>query len=106
MKKRLHKIEEYLRREPRARERANRYKAIRNIIIHEFPSIVGKIQNDKLDELIFNAIQINRCIQRAQQLDETLRGTDYEDKKIELEQNTMIDLEYLPGQNNKRFNNL
>jgi len=98
MKNRLHKVELYLREEVRARERANRYKAIRNMIIHEFPSLVNNhITNDKLDEIIFNAIQINRCIQRAQQLDKTLRGSDYADKKVELEQNTQIDLEYTPG---------
>lgn len=95
---RLNKIEDYLRQEPRARERANRYKAIRNLILKELPSYKD-IPKEKIEEIAFQSVQINRCIQRAQQLNKELRGSDYEDNKVELEQEHQIDLEYSPGFN-------
>lgn len=98
MKSRLLKVENYLRNEPRARERYNRYKTIRNLILKEFPNLTD-ISKDKIEEIAFQAVHFSRCIQRAQQLNRDLRGLDYEDKKNELEQKVMIKLEYLPGQN-------
>lgn len=108
MKQPLKETRRYLEEDPRARERSNRYKAIRNMILAELPSIAGNITKDQLEEVVFNAIQLNRCIQRNQQLFENLRGSDYDEKKVELEQQAQIDLEYLPGedQDNRKLKTL
>lgn len=96
MKKRMKKVVDYLTEEPRARERFNRYKTIRNLILKEFPSFAD-IPKDRIEEIAYNAVHFSRTIQRAQQLDKTLRGSDYEEKKVELEQEAEIELGYEPG---------
>lgn len=101
----LKKIELYLAEFPLAKERKNRYKTIRNLISKKyslFDDITKQttISYDKLEEIVFDSISFNRLIQRVQQLNPELRGTDYFDKKVEQEQQAQIDLEYTPGYQN------
>jgi hypothetical protein len=100
MKTQLGQVKLYLEREVRARERKNRYKAIRHLLLNKYPSIISQhLTNDRLEDIIFDSLAFNRSILRIQQEYEHLRGTDYnqKDSKKILEQKTKIDLGYNPG---------
>jgi hypothetical protein len=99
-KSKLDKVHQFLIDQPKARERKSRYPAIRWFIINESPWLKDKIlTNEELEMVIKRAITVNRYINRLQQLDESLQGSDYKDKKI-LQDETKIDLEYSPCHKN------
>lgn len=102
----LDEVYKYLEAHPLARERGNRYKALMAIIRRKYNiALPGtcdsevNLANDKLEGIISDGMTYNRYINRVQQLNKELRGTDYEDNKHILEQQAQVDLEYTPGYN-------
>jgi hypothetical protein len=92
----LDKMVAYLEQYPQARERSNKYKAIRNIVKRKFKLT---IEDELLAEVIKYAIAEDRYWRRATQLNPHLRGSDYDknDSKEILEEEAQIQLEYVPG---------
>jgi hypothetical protein len=70
----------YLLKEPRARERANKYKTLTNLVIKRFPE-AGDVDKQKLIEWIYYAIKQDRNWRWLLQHHEELQGKDYKDKK-------------------------
>jgi hypothetical protein len=102
----LDEVYNYLETHPLARERKNRYKALMAIIRRKYnlplpgnPDSKIELTNDKIEGIISDGMTYNRYINRVQQLNKELRGTDYEENKHILEQQAQVDLEYAPGYN-------
>jgi hypothetical protein len=90
-------VENYLKTEPRARERANRYKTIANLLMPRYGlDLEDKALKDKIVGLLGDAESVNRAIRQAQEHDETLRGNDYGEKE-RLEQEKQVSLGYVAG---------
>lgn len=92
MKPLKERVKDFLEKEPRARERRFRTRAIVNLLQ---PGLAEE-ERKALISLIEDAESANRYIRMLQQEDPTLRGEDWGDKTV-LEQNKMLDLGYVPG---------
>lgn len=92
----LNYIKEYLETHEKARERANRYKALVAIIKRDLNLDNISISDSTLEEIISLGMTYNRSINRIQQLYPELRGTDYKDKKT-LQQKAQLEQGYEPG---------
>ncbi len=101
MKNQLKDIKKYLEIEPRARERVNRYKAIRRLLVERHPMLTTVLQNYEIERIVKESLTIYRAINRVQQLYPELHGTDYDTTKKILQQQTQIDLDYRPGNQNE-----
>lgn len=77
-------VYEYLlRTAPEARERSNRYRAIRHFLLPIYPEI-EKVDKERMVALIDTAINTDRYFRLIQSEYESLRGSDYPDK-VDLE---------------------
>jgi hypothetical protein len=99
-------IKTYLEREPKARERRNRSRAIVNLLLKQYPELLS-IPKDKLCDFIHSADSYDRIFRKVLVENPHLRGKDYEDKTA-LEQGNMLQLGYEVGhyQDIKRLNKL
>ncbi len=70
-------LKEYLTEEPRARERANKNRAIGNIIIKNY-----KLEMDKkvMSDIVGQILNADRAWRKVLEDNVELRGTDYGDK--------------------------
>jgi hypothetical protein len=88
-------VEKYLEREPKARERRNKDRALVNLLMERYP----ELQNVKKETLI-SAVQDFNSMDRYWRLTlknrKDLRGQDYEDKAY-YEQREKISLGYESG---------
>jgi len=91
-------IKQLLEREPDARERKNRSRAVWYILSMRFSKIhdTDSISKHDFQDVFPEILSIVRTINQLQQFDVTLRGGDYEDGKI-LSQRKQIELGYEPG---------
>src|SRR3990167_10120500 len=87
------RVKNYLEREPKARERHNRSRAIVNLLLEDYPDFMPL--KDKLISAIHSADSYDRLFRKVQSEPENehLRGSDYNDK-IELSQKKQIELGY------------
>lgn len=87
-------VEKYLEKEPRARERRNKDRALVNLLVERYP----ELQNVRKETLI-SAVQDFNSMDRYWRLTlknrEDLRGRDYNDKAY-YEQREQINLGYEP----------
>ncbi len=90
-------IKRYLQEMPVARERSNRYRALRHFVIKIYPEL-ELVNKDVFISAIDTAIATDRYIRKIQAEDKSLRGSDYGDKEV-LEQEAQIELGYEGGGN-------
>lgn len=88
-------VKRYLKDTPPARERSNRYRALRHFIVKIYPEL-EKVDKETLISVIDTAIATDRYIRKIQSEDKSLRGSDYGDKEV-LEQEYQIELGYESG---------
>lgn len=92
-------IKKELEKSPRARERKNKNAFIAWILEKKY---AGRIQTgiDRalLEDFVRDSATYDRAWRQVLQLEVSLRGTDYEDKKT-LEQEKELELGYMPGYN-------
>ncbi len=90
----------YLKQEPRARERANKNRAIGNLILERCGE---KMENDRYDltiskenmsEMVGEILSLDRKWRKILEENPDLRGTDYKDK-ARLEEEKLVELGYL-----------
>lgn len=74
-----HDIKAYLEREPRARERANKDRAIINVLMREYPAL-ETIPKPILIEFVQQYATYDRAWRQTLEKNPHLRGTDYQDK--------------------------
>lgn len=87
------RIKSYLQAEPKARERANKNRAIGNIMIKDYGLVIDKA---KMADMVDEILSADRAWRKVLEDNENLRGSDYSDKTI-LEQEKMLELGYQPG---------
>lgn len=85
----------YLKQEPRARLRANKNRAIGNILQKKH-FYTENISRDKMANLVGEILTLDRQWRKILEENPELRGTDYSKKDI-LEQEKMLELGYSPG---------
>jgi hypothetical protein len=88
-----HLVEQYLKDEPRFRERSNRERGIVNLLLNKYP-ILKDVPKDTLVELCHDFSNMDRCWRKILEEQPTLRGKDYDDKP-ELEKNAREELGYI-----------
>lgn len=93
----------YLKQEPRARERKNKNRAIGNVITQKYWTSFkdGKLIfeiNDKrkVDDMVGEILSLDRKWRKILEENPDLRGSDYKDKE-RLEQEKQIELGYTPN---------
>lgn len=90
-------VEDYLREEPRFRERKNKDRGIVNLLINRWglhhAIERGEITKDRLVAIVQDFASMDRAWRKALEENPSLRGLDY-DKKDELEARHMKDLGY------------
>jgi hypothetical protein len=98
--KKLDIVQWYLDSEPKARERSNRAKAVWNLLAKEYGIVEGGTISKEffIDGFFKDSQTFNRSINRIQQLNPHLRGSDYDDKE-RLEQEAQLEQGYTPGYN-------
>lgn len=94
-------VEEYLKTEPKFRERKNKDRGIVNILMGRHAKLAdairqGFLTKEYFTELMQEYASMDRAWRQALEHDSSLRGTDYDDKKV-LEQKKQIELGYTPG---------
>jgi predicted ribosome quality control (RQC) complex YloA/Tae2 family protein len=93
--KQKERVEEYLKKEPRFRERAHKDRGLANLLMERYPEL-----RDVKKETIIAAVQdyasMDRAWRQTLERQEELRGSDYHDK-VRLEQEKKLDLGYVPG---------
>lgn len=92
---------DYLKSEPRARERKNKNRAIGNVILEKYSSqfpLYGDTKEDKakMADIVGEILSLDRKWRKILEENPDLRGTDYKDKEI-LEQNKMLELGFNPN---------
>lgn len=92
---------DYLKDEPKFRERANKDKGIANLLLRKYPLLKKAIEldmfsRDTLIALMQDYATMDRAWRQALEHDPTLRGSDYEEK-VRLEQEKQIELGYRPS---------
>lgn len=87
---------EYLKQEPRARERANKNRALGNLITKEYGLEIDK---SKMADIVGEVLSLDRKWRKILEENPDLRGSDY-DKKETLEQEKMLELGYSPNYHN------
>ena len=109
------KVKNYLKNEPKFRERKNKYKGLVNLLILDHPflaSIIEHYDNDargkeRVIDLFIKFMTMNRWWNKLLEDNPELRGMDYNDKKL-LQQQAQISLGYEGGykQNIKKLKTL
>ncbi len=94
-------VEEYLKSEPKFRERKNKDRGVVNLLGRRYGSLGvllkrGEISVDTLVAVIQDAYSMDRAWRQALEHNPDLRGTDYDDK-VRLEQEKQLELGYAPG---------
>jgi len=87
---------EYLKQEPRARERANKNRALGNLIAKEYGLEIDK---SKMADIVGEVLSLDRKWRKILEENPDLRGSDYDKKEI-LEQEKMLELGYSPNYHN------
>lgn len=83
---------DYLKKEPRARERANKNRAIGNLCRDRyFPN--SDLNKNKMEDMVGRILLMDRQWRKILEENPELRGSDYKDKDI-LEQQAQINLGY------------
>ena len=86
---------DYLQKEPRARERSNKNRAIGNLCRDKFfPN--SDLNKSKMADMVGEILSMDRQWRKILEENPDLRGTDYKDKQI-LEENKMLELGYSPN---------
>lgn len=88
-------ITDYLKRETKFRERKNKDRGIVNLLIQRYPSL-ETIQKEILIDAVKDYNSMDRLWRLALSEDESLRGSDYNQKE-ELSQKKQLDLGYILG---------
>lgn len=83
---------EYMRTEPKARERKLKDRAIVNILLKHYPQLRG-VDKDTLVAFVKDHNSYDRCWRMITMEHEYLRGSDYYDKK-DLSERKMVELGY------------
>jgi hypothetical protein len=86
----------YLKSDPRFRERSKKWKGIANLLVKKYNL---EIDAKKLMDIIAEASSMDRTWRDTLLNDKTLRGTDYYEDKDRLEQEKMLELGYEPNYN-------
>lgn len=94
----------YLKADPRFRERKNKNKGLANLVMQKYGIEIPK---DKRDDFIADILGADRSWRKALEENEEFRGSDYAQGEI-LSQEKQIALGYEPNynQNQKKLNNL
>lgn len=92
------RILDYLKQEPRARERALHQRGMVNLLLQDFPEL-NTIPKDKLVDFCHSFESYCRIWRKVTEENVDLRGTDYNqnDSKQILEERKMIELGYEPN---------
>lgn len=85
----------YLESEPRFRERENKNRGIVNLLLKKYPQFAG-LKKETLISFTKDASSYDRAWRRCLELNEGLRGSDY-NKKTMLQQKKILELGYQPG---------
>lgn len=83
----------YLKTEPRARERANKNRAIGNLLLEKYHT--GQFSKEVMSNLVGEVLSLDRKWRKILEENPDLRGTDYKDKD-RLEQEKQLELGYQP----------
>jgi hypothetical protein len=73
-------VSNYLKAEPKARERKNKDRAIANILIKRYP-FINSVPKEILIEAMQDFNTLDRCWRQVTQLQPELRGKDYHQKE-------------------------
>ena len=90
-------IIDYLKAQPKSRERKNKNRAIGNMIQMKY---LVDIEKAKLADIVGEVLTLDRAWRKALEENPDLRGSDYKEKEI-LSQQKQIDLGYEVGYNLK-----
>ena len=91
----------YLKEEPRFRERKNKNRGIVNLLIRMHPSLgkaveTGVLTKDTITTMLQEYATMDRHWRQHLEMNEDLRGSDYGEKEV-LEQEKMLEMGYEPG---------
>lgn len=84
---------DYLKHEPRARERKNKNRAIGNIIREKYLNTPERIESAVIADMVGEILSLDRKWRKILEENPELRGSDYKDKEV-LEQQAQINLGY------------
>lgn len=87
---------EYLKLEPKARERKNKNRAIGNIIKKKYYSNLMQVEQSRMADIVSEVLNLDRKWRLILKENPDLRGSDYKEKDI-LEQEKMLQLGYEPN---------
>lgn len=87
---------DYLKKEPRARERKNKNRAIGNLLKSKYHSNLMDIEQSRMADIVSEVLTLDRQWRKILEENPDLRGTDYKEK-VELAQKKQIELGYSPG---------
>lgn len=95
------RVLQYLKNEPRFRERKNKNRGLVNLLMNMHPSLrqaveSGALKKDTIIDIVQEYTTMDRHWRQTLEHNETLRGSDYGDKEV-LEQEKMLELGYEPG---------
>jgi hypothetical protein len=88
---------DYLKKEPKARERKNKNRAIGNVILEKYHT--GQYSKEVMADIVGEVLTLDRQWRKILEENPDLRGADYDEKTI-LEQKKMLELGYEPGFSN------
>jgi len=89
------RIFDLLSEKPEARERKNRHRVLRYFVRKDIAG-AKDLTDDTIDAIVTLGNSVDRLTRMLQLEDETMRGTDWEDRE-QLSQQKQIDLGYVPG---------
>lgn len=87
---------DYLKKEPRARERKNKNRAIGNVLKNKYYNNLMGIEQARMADIVSEVLTLDRQWRKILEENPDLRGTDYKEK-VELAQKKQIELGYSPG---------
>jgi len=87
---------DYLKKEPRARERKNKNRAIGNVLKNKYYNNLMGIEQARLADIVSEVLTLDRQWRKILEENPDLRGTDYKEK-VELAQKKQIELGYSPN---------
>ncbi len=94
-------VEDYLRAEPKFRERKNKDRGMVNMLMKRYGGlneviVAGVLSKDAIIAIVQDYATMDRSWRQALEHNPDLRGTDY-DEKVRLEQEKQLELGYSPG---------
>jgi hypothetical protein len=90
-------VETQLKEHPLARERKNKYRLFAKLLKANYWDVLQDVSEQTLMDIAADAISYNRWWQKLLQDNPEYRGSDYDEKKKVLEQQTQQNLGYTPG---------